>query len=94
MPNPNQMQEEAAELQTLQQIDQLAKSGDPNALPQISQLVEQMIQAQQAEMKELQGEDQPEAAKPSLEERLKARMLQQAAAKQAMTQSRQEAQNG
>ena len=57
------MKQEEAELAGLQQIDQLCDSKDPNALPQIKQIVAQLIQAQQAEMqgtgggKEEEGEE-------------------------------------
>ena len=69
----DQMQGEAQELQQLQQIAQLAQSGDPNALPQISQIVAGMIQAQETEMKQMQG-DANEQATPSFKDRLRAKL--------------------
>jgi len=83
--NPNQMQEEAAELQQLQQLLQMAQSGDPNALPQIVQGLEQMIAAQQKEMQELQGADGQGAMpqpKASFKEKLGAAMQKAQVAKQ------------
>ena len=65
--------QESAELSQLQQIMQLAQSGDANALPQIAQIVQQMIQAQEQEMKGM-GEGQQPEGKPSFKDRLGAAM--------------------
>jgi hypothetical protein len=59
---------ENQEVAGLQQIKQLADSGNPEALGQISQIVDQLLQAQQAEM---QG-GQEEQGGGSFEEKLMA----------------------
>ena len=49
------MQDEAAELQMWNEVAQLAQTGSPDALAKIGQIAAQAIQAQEAEMKEIQG---------------------------------------
>ena len=49
-------QGEQAEDQVLQQIVQLCDSGNPQALPQIKQLVEGLLSHNQEEEKEMEGE--------------------------------------
>lgn len=61
--------QEDMELAGLTKIAELAQSGDPQALPQILQIVEALINAQKAEMGG--GEEQPQ---PSMQERVKSRL--------------------
>ena len=63
--------QEEMELAGLTKIAELAQSGDPQALPQILQIVEALINAQKAEMGQGGGEEQPQ---PSMQERVKSRL--------------------
>ena len=82
-----QMQEEAAELQMWQEVAQLAGTGTPDALAKIGQIAAQAIQAQEAEMKELQagGEGQNEA--PRGMDRIKQALMAREQAKQGAQQA-------
>ena len=81
----DEMQNEAAELQMLQQLLQMAQSGDPQAMPQMAQILDQMIKMQEAEMKQMQGAGAG-GPKPSLEDQLRAKMEQQKQAAQPAPQ--------
>ena len=63
--------QEEMELAGLTKIQELAQSGNPQALPEILQIVEALINAQKQEMGEQGGEEQPQ---PSMQERVKSRL--------------------
>ena len=79
-----QMQEEAAELQMWQEVAQLSQAGTPDAMPKIAQIAAQAIQAQEAEMKELQGgEENTMQTKESGMDRIKKALIAREQAQQA-----------
>ena len=66
----NGSNQEEMELAGLTKIQELAQSGSPQALPQILQIVEALINAQKQEMSEQGGGEE----QPSIQDRVKARL--------------------